>query len=164
MSPPTCANSALRAESVLFCDSASDSDVASAARDSVLRDPGFVDCLSPHALRLGQSLCQCEPLHQRQGAHFSLRWVPVADVWDQQVCHDRHRRALRTHALRSDSTSRRTLRASTSLSTLRAALMVRARFPTPALRDNFTSSSVERLSLRCRTALATISESTVSGS
>eukprot|EP00965_Chrysotila_dentata_P155537 5139198-Pleurochrysis_carterae.AAC.1 len=61
------------------------------------------------------------------------------------------------------SSSRRMLRASVSLSTLRAAAIVSERLPTPALRVNFTSSSVEMLSLRRRTAFAIFSESTVSG-
>eukprot|EP00965_Chrysotila_dentata_P146776 4846506-Pleurochrysis_carterae.AAC.2 len=56
-----------------------------------------------------------------------------------------------------DSSSRRTLRASASLSTLRAALIVSARLPTPALRESLTSSSVERLSLRRRTAVGQLS-------
>eukprot|EP00965_Chrysotila_dentata_P113552 3752705-Pleurochrysis_carterae.AAC.1 len=56
------------------------------------------------------------------------------------------------------------LRASASLSTLRAALMVSPRSPTPELSESFTSSSVERLSLRRRTALAIFSDSTESGS
>eukprot|EP00965_Chrysotila_dentata_P087043 2873477-Pleurochrysis_carterae.AAC.1 len=56
------------------------------------------------------------------------------------------------------------LRASASLSTLRAALNVSERSPTPALSDSLTSRRVERLSLRRRTALATFSERTESGS
>eukprot|EP00965_Chrysotila_dentata_P119317 3944395-Pleurochrysis_carterae.AAC.1 len=55
------------------------------------------------------------------------------------------------------------LRASASLSTLRAALKVRYRLPTPALSDSLTSRRVERLSLKRRTALATFSERTESG-
>eukprot|EP00965_Chrysotila_dentata_P157398 5200177-Pleurochrysis_carterae.AAC.1 len=42
--------------------------------------------------------------------------------------------------------------------------MVRTRSPTPALRDSLTSSNVDRLSLRRRTALAIFSASTESGS
>eukprot|EP00965_Chrysotila_dentata_P166130 5485588-Pleurochrysis_carterae.AAC.1 len=56
------------------------------------------------------------------------------------------------------------LRASASLSTLRAALIVSDKSPTPALSESFTSSRVEMLSLSRRTAFATFSESTVSGS
>eukprot|EP00965_Chrysotila_dentata_P095271 3149154-Pleurochrysis_carterae.AAC.1 len=41
--------------------------------------------------------------------------------------------------------------------------MVSVRSPTPALSDDLTSSRVDRLSLRRRTALATFSESTESG-
>eukprot|EP00965_Chrysotila_dentata_P258492 6213238-Pleurochrysis_carterae.AAC.2 len=56
------------------------------------------------------------------------------------------------------------LRASASLSTLRAALIVSDRSPTPAQSESFTSSRVEMLSLSRRTAFAIFSESTVSGS
>eukprot|EP00965_Chrysotila_dentata_P050847 1686286-Pleurochrysis_carterae.AAC.1 len=45
------------------------------------------------------------------------------------------------------------LRASASLSTLRAALRVRDGLPTPAVSESFTSRRVERLSLKRRTAL-----------
>eukprot|EP00965_Chrysotila_dentata_P042894 1424396-Pleurochrysis_carterae.AAC.1 len=55
------------------------------------------------------------------------------------------------------------LRASASLSTLRAAAKVRDRLPTPALSESLTSRRVERLSLKRRTALATFSERTESG-
>eukprot|EP00965_Chrysotila_dentata_P148707 4911161-Pleurochrysis_carterae.AAC.1 len=56
------------------------------------------------------------------------------------------------------------LRASASLSTPRAALIVSAMLPTPATSASFTSSRVEMLSLRRRTAFAIFSERTVSGS
>eukprot|EP00965_Chrysotila_dentata_P197972 6178521-Pleurochrysis_carterae.AAC.3 len=67
-------------------------------------------------------------------------------------------------ALGLDSSSRGTLRASASVSTLRAALIVSARLPKPELSESLTSSSVDRLSLRRRIAFATFSDSTESGS
>eukprot|EP00965_Chrysotila_dentata_P200433 6179972-Pleurochrysis_carterae.AAC.4 len=144
-----CASRALSAASVPFCSSSFDSAVTSAARVSLLRWLALDDGLSPRALRLGQSLCQWAPLHHRQGAHFSLHFsfgsgrgrfgsvglFRVASLLTAKAC----------AALGFASSSRLTLRASASLRTLRAALSVRAKSPTPALRESFTSSSVDRL-------------------
>eukprot|EP00965_Chrysotila_dentata_P096837 3200488-Pleurochrysis_carterae.AAC.1 len=67
-------------------------------------------------------------------------------------------------ALGFTSSSRRTFRTSASLRTLRAALMVSDRLPTPALSDNLTSRRVDKLSLRRRTAFAIFSARIESGS
>eukprot|EP00965_Chrysotila_dentata_P102079 3369398-Pleurochrysis_carterae.AAC.2 len=133
-----------------------------------MRGPGLVGCLSPRALRLGQSSCQWAPLHQRQGAHFSLHFSfgsgrgRLGSVGLPRFASPRTANACAELGL--DSSSRRTLRAFALLSILRAAPMVSARSPTPALNDSLTSSRVGRLSLSRRTAFATFSESTVSGS
>eukprot|EP00965_Chrysotila_dentata_P120366 3979977-Pleurochrysis_carterae.AAC.2 len=116
----------------------------------------------------GQSLCQCEPLHHRQGAHLSLHFSlgsgrgRFGSVGLSRTSFPRTANACSELGLASSS--RRTLRASTSLSTLRAALMVRAKLPTPAFNESLTSSNVDKLSLRRRTAFAIILESTASGS
>eukprot|EP00965_Chrysotila_dentata_P199249 6179267-Pleurochrysis_carterae.AAC.2 len=145
------------AASELICGAASGSVVASAARGSrsFLRDARLASCLSPRDLRIGQSFCQWVPLHQRQGAHLSLHdssgsgrgRFGSADFSRNES--PRTAKACEEHRLASSS--RRTLRASASLNTLRAAPMVRARLPTPELRDSLVSSSVDRLSLRRRT-------------
>eukprot|EP00965_Chrysotila_dentata_P146857 4848678-Pleurochrysis_carterae.AAC.1 len=141
--------------------------LASATRDSFLRAPGFVGNLSPRALRFGQSLCQCEPLHQRHDAHLLLHCSfgsgrgRFGSAGLLRAASPRTANACAESGL--DSSSRRTLRASTSLSRLRAALIVSDRLPTPAQSKSFTSSNVEMLSLSRWTAFAIFSDSTVSG-
>eukprot|EP00965_Chrysotila_dentata_P079510 2622169-Pleurochrysis_carterae.AAC.3 len=168
-SPPPWANRALIAASALICGAASDSAEARTARESrsFLRVARLVSCLSPRVLRLGQSLCQCVPLHQRHGAHLSLHASSgsgrgrFGSVGFSRVASPFRAKACEDPGL--DSSSRLTLRASASLKTLRAALTVSARLPTPELRDNLTSNSVDRLLLSRRTALAIFSDSTASG-
>eukprot|EP00965_Chrysotila_dentata_P245450 6206562-Pleurochrysis_carterae.AAC.1 len=147
-SPPSRAKRALRAESgTSFC-SASASAAASAARESPPRLSCFEDGLSPLDLRLGQSLCQWDLLHQRQGAHLSLHFSLGSGRGRLGSAVFERSSLLRTAKACAEfglsSSSRRTLRASASLRTLRAAPMVSARSPTPELRDNLTSSSVDR--------------------
>eukprot|EP00965_Chrysotila_dentata_P053392 1771531-Pleurochrysis_carterae.AAC.1 len=168
MSPPSRAENGLRAASGTGFSSASVSEAARAARDSAPRRSCFVGALSPLDRRLGQSLCQWVPLHQRQGAHLSLHFSlgsgrgRLGSAFFARSCLPSTAKACA--AFGYDSSSRRTLRASASLSTLRAALMVSERLPTPALSESLTSSSVDRLSLKRRTAFATFSDSTESGS
>eukprot|EP00965_Chrysotila_dentata_P162152 5355216-Pleurochrysis_carterae.AAC.1 len=168
MSPPSRAKSALRAASGTGFCSASVSEAARAARESVPRRSCFADALSPLDRRLAQSLCQWVPLHQRQGAHLSLHFSLGSGRGRLGsavfVRSSLPRTAKACVEFGFDSSSRRTLRASASLSTLRAAAMASARLPTPALSDSLTSSSVDRLSFRRRTAFATFSDSTESGS
>eukprot|EP00965_Chrysotila_dentata_P234702 6200335-Pleurochrysis_carterae.AAC.1 len=167
MSPPSCRKSALSAESVTEA-----TEAASVARESALRRSCLAVGLSVLGRRFGQSLCQWLPLHHRQGAHLSLHFsfasgrgrfgsagLPRASFTRSSLLRTANAWAAPGFA----SSSRRTLRTSASLSTLRAAPIVSARSPTPALSDSLTSSSVERLSLRRRTALATFSDMTESG-
>eukprot|EP00965_Chrysotila_dentata_P111259 3677906-Pleurochrysis_carterae.AAC.1 len=167
-SPPPCANSALSAASASDFDSGSGSAVASAARESLLRELCFVSGLLRLALRFVQSLCQCGPLHHLHGAHLLLHFSSGSGRGRFGSAGLARSSLLRTakacSELGLDSSSRRILRASVSLSTPRAAHIVKAKFPTPAERASFTSSNVEMLSLRRRTALATFSDKTVSGS
>eukprot|EP00965_Chrysotila_dentata_P031001 1032280-Pleurochrysis_carterae.AAC.4 len=130
ISEPFSANRALRAASASTCSLSLASEVASAARVSVLRGLG-------------------------RGRFGSIALLRLASPRTANAC----------AAFGFASSSRRILRASVSLSTLRAALKVSERLPTPALSDSLTSSRrVERPSLRRRTALATFSERTESGS
>eukprot|EP00965_Chrysotila_dentata_P070358 2324981-Pleurochrysis_carterae.AAC.4 len=167
-SPPPCANSELRAMLASDFDSVSGSAVTRAARESSLRWLCFAAGLSPLALRFVQSLCQCGPLHHLQGSHLSLHFSSGSGPGRFGSAGLARSSLLRTakacRELGLDSSSRRTLRASVSLSTPRAALIVRAKLPTPAVRASFTSSKVEMLSLRRRTAFAIFSDRTVSGS
>eukprot|EP00965_Chrysotila_dentata_P104350 3445735-Pleurochrysis_carterae.AAC.2 len=173
MSPPPWAKRALSATSESTDDSVFESTLARVARESFLRAPGLDAFLSPRAFRFGQSLCQCWLLHQRQGAHLVLHCsfgsglgrfgsTGLGSIGLRREASSRTANAWAESAC--DSSSRLTFRTSTSLSTLRAALKVRARSPTPAFRANFTSSRVEMLSLSRRTAFAIFSDSTVSGS
>eukprot|EP00965_Chrysotila_dentata_P165154 5453268-Pleurochrysis_carterae.AAC.2 len=163
-----CANRALRAASDSACGFASESTEASAARVWCLQCVGFARSLSLRGLRFGQSLCQWAPLHQRQGAHFSLHFSSgsgrgrLGSLGLSRFASPRTANACAAPGL--DSSSRRTFRASASLSTPRAAPMVRGRLPTPAMSDSLTSSRVEMLSLRRRTAFAIFSGKTESGS
>eukprot|EP00965_Chrysotila_dentata_P042577 1412078-Pleurochrysis_carterae.AAC.2 len=157
------------AASKLSCGAASVSEVARAARDSrsSLRDPRLAAGLSPRALRLGQSLCQWLPLHQRHGAHLLLQHSSgsgrgrFGSAAFSRLESPRTVKACAAPGLASSS--RRTFLASAALKTLRAAPMVRAKLPTPEFRES-TSSNVEMLSLRRPTAFATFSDSTASGS
>eukprot|EP00965_Chrysotila_dentata_P022501 744885-Pleurochrysis_carterae.AAC.2 len=167
-SPPSRAMRALRAASGRAVSWTSVSAAARAALESTARRSCFVEDLSPFVRRLGQSLCQWAPLHQRQGAHLSLhlsfgsgRGRFGSAVFARSSF---PRTANACAAFGFSSSSRRTLRTSASLSTLRAALIVSERSPTPALRESLTSKSVDRLSFRRRTALATFSDNTESGS
>eukprot|EP00965_Chrysotila_dentata_P015295 505958-Pleurochrysis_carterae.AAC.2 len=176
ISPPSCKNRALRAESETGGRSGSasvDSAAASVARDPESWRSCFDAGLLPLGRRLGQSLCQWGPFHHRQGAHlllhFSLasgrgRLGSVGLARASLLWSSFPRTAKACVAPGLDSSSRHMLRASASLSTLRAALMVSPRLPTPEFSESLTSSSVDRLSLRRRTALAIFSDSTESGS
>eukprot|EP00965_Chrysotila_dentata_P040047 1330124-Pleurochrysis_carterae.AAC.1 len=74
-SPPSRANSALRAASgTVSCSASASAEAARAARASAPRRSCSADVLLLLVLRFGQSLCQWAPLHQRQGAHLSLHF------------------------------------------------------------------------------------------
>eukprot|EP00965_Chrysotila_dentata_P260249 6213839-Pleurochrysis_carterae.AAC.1 len=168
ISPPSRAKRALIAASGTLSASALGSGATRAARASVTRRSCLADDLSPFDRRLGQSLCQWAPLHQRQGAHLSLHFSfgsgrgRLGSAFFVRSSFPRTAKAC--DALGFSSSSRRTFRTSASLRTLRAALMVSDRFPTPALSDILTSRRVDKLSLRRRTAFAIFSDRIESGS